>query len=103
MGLDSDAYINENLRKYEELKEKWANSSMEEWNAGPRGKLDRLRFFRYVRLTRGWFRNREQVLWNSRHGALELSHDVHRPEDAFFGKVKDHMMYATAVLTIVRH
>ncbi|KAF9653056.1 hypothetical protein BDM02DRAFT_3183021 [Thelephora ganbajun] len=34
LGLDSDAYIGENLRKYEDLKDKWANSSMEEWNAG---------------------------------------------------------------------
>ncbi|KAF9792353.1 hypothetical protein BJ322DRAFT_1206981 [Thelephora terrestris] len=34
MGFDSDAYINENLKKYEELKEKWANSSVEEWKAG---------------------------------------------------------------------
>jgi len=40
LGLDSDAYIGENLRKYEDLKEKWANSSMEEWNAGAQGKLD---------------------------------------------------------------
>ena len=38
LGFDSDAYIGENLKKYEELKEKWANSSMEEWKAGGDGK-----------------------------------------------------------------
>jgi hypothetical protein len=37
LGLDSDAYINENLKKSEDLKEKWANSSMEEWKAGGQG------------------------------------------------------------------
>ena len=38
LGLDSDAYINENLRKYEDLRAKWAGSSVEEWNAGTQGK-----------------------------------------------------------------
>jgi hypothetical protein len=38
LGLDSDSYISENLRKYEDLKEKWANSSTDEWNAGAQGK-----------------------------------------------------------------
>lgn len=38
LGLDSDAYISENLKKHEDLKEKWANSSIEEWKAGGQGK-----------------------------------------------------------------
>ena len=33
-------YINDNLRVYEDLKEKWENSSVEEWNAGVQGKGD---------------------------------------------------------------
>jgi len=37
LGLDSDAYISENLKKYEDVKEKWANSSMEEWKTGGQG------------------------------------------------------------------
>ena len=37
LGLDADAHVNENLMKYEDLKKKWANSSMEEWNAGAQG------------------------------------------------------------------
>lgn len=37
-GFDSDAYIGENLKEYEELKEKWANSAMEERKAGGDGK-----------------------------------------------------------------
>jgi len=92
LGLDSDAYINENLGKYEDLKKKWANSSMEEWNGGAQGKSDGPSFFRFVRLTWGWFRNRKQVLWDPRHGKLEPLHDVHGPEDTFVDKVKDHMM-----------
>ena len=38
LGLDSGAYINENMTKYEDLKQKWVNSSMEEWKAGGQGK-----------------------------------------------------------------
>lgn len=38
LAFDSDAYINDNLRKYEDLRGKWANSSMEEWNTGAQGK-----------------------------------------------------------------
>ena len=38
LGLDSNAYISGNLRKYEDMKEKWANSTTEEWNAGAQGK-----------------------------------------------------------------
>ena len=37
LGLDSDAYISENMKKYEDLKEKWANSSMEDWRTGGQG------------------------------------------------------------------
>lgn len=91
MGLDSDAYINENLGKYEDLKKKWENSSMEEWNAGAEGKSDRPSFFGSVWLTRGRFRNRKQVLWNTRHGKLEPLRCVHGPENSFVDKVKDHM------------
>lgn len=39
LGLNSDAYISDNLKKYEGLKEKWANSSMEEWRTGGQGKI----------------------------------------------------------------
>jgi hypothetical protein len=38
LGFDSDAYIGKNLKRYEDMKEKWGNSSMEEWKAGGQGK-----------------------------------------------------------------
>lgn len=59
LGLDSDAYINENLKKYEDVKERWANSSMEEWKAGGQGENWTDQPLTFTGLTLCFVRNRE--------------------------------------------